>query len=157
MPGRDDGTPAVLLSGLPRRKSRAVFLAGKLWIVTGGGFYSYDGTEAKRVSASGAYVPTTTISRSPSGGGVSYEAVNLLTPYRKNAFQTDGKSVKFTLDGEIDVSGAVRAWVWGEEVTDFTLDRAAGTDHASLCSHRAGRGRVRRARRAVSAHGGGLC
>ena len=123
----DDGTPAVLLSGLPRRKSRAVFLAGKLWIVTGGGFYSYDGTEAKRVSASGAYVPTTTITRSPSGGGVSYEAVNLLTPYRKNAFQTDGKSVKFTLDGEIDASGAVRAWVWGEEVTAFTLDRAAGT------------------------------
>lgn len=123
----DDGTPSVLLSGLPRRKSRAVFLAGKLWIVTGGGFYSYDGTEAKRVSASGAYVPTTTITRSPSGGGVSYEAVNLLTPYRKNAFQTDGKSVKFTLDGEIDASGAVRAWVWGEEVTDFTLDRAAGT------------------------------
>lgn len=123
----DDGTPAVLLSGLPRRKSRAVFLAGKLWIVTGGGFYSYDGTEAKRVSASGAYVPTTTITRSPSGGEGSYEAVNLLTPYRKNAFQTDGKSVKFTLDGEIDASGAVRAWVWGEEVTDFTLDRAAGT------------------------------
>ena len=123
----DDGTPAVLLSGLPRRKSRAVFLAGKLWIVTGGGFYSYDGTEAKRVSASGAYAPTTTITRSPSGGGGSYEAVNLLTPYRKNAFQTDGKSVKFTLDGEIDVSGAVRAWVWGEEITDFTLDRAAGT------------------------------
>lgn len=123
----DDGTPAVLLSGLPRRKSRAVFLAGKLWIVTGGGFYSYDGTEAKRVSVSGAYVPTMTITRSPSGGGVSYEAVNLLTPYRKNAFQTDGKSVKFTLDGEIDASGAVRAWVWGEEITDFTLDRAAGT------------------------------
>ena len=123
----DDGTPTVLLSGLPRHKSRAVFLAGKLWIVTGGGFYSYDGTEAKRVSASGAYVPTTTITRSPSGGGVSYEAVNLLTPYRKNAFQTDGESVTFTLDGEIDTSGTVRAWVWGEEVTAVTLDRAAGT------------------------------
>ena len=123
----DDGTPTELLSGLPRHKSRAVFLAGKLWIVTGGGFYSYDGTEAKRVSASGAYIPTTTIMRSPSGGGVSYEAVNLLTPYRKNAFQTDGESVTFTLDGEIDTSGTVRAWVWGEEVTAFTLDRAAGT------------------------------
>ena len=123
----DGGTPTVLLSGLPRHRSRAVFLAGKLWIVTGGGFYSYDGTEAKRVSASGAYVPTTTITRSPSGGGVSYEAVNLLTPYRKNAFQTDGKSVKFTLDGEIDASGTVSAWVWGKEVTAFTLDRAAGT------------------------------
>ena len=123
----DDGTPTELLSGLPRHKSRAVFLAGELWIVTGGGFYSYDGTEAKRVSASGAYIPTTTITRSPSGGGVSYEAVNLLTPYRKNAFQTDGESVTFTLDGEIDTSGTVRAWVWGEEVTAFTLDRAAGT------------------------------
>ena len=33
----------------------------------------------------------------------------------------------FTLDGEIDTSGTVRAWVWGEEVTAFTLDRAAGT------------------------------
>ena len=123
----DGETPAELLSGLPRHKSRAVFLAGKLWIVTGGGFYSYDGTEAKRVSAEGAYVPTTTITRSPSGGSVSYEAVNLLTPRRKNAFQTDGKSVAFTLDGEIDETGTVRAWVWGEEVTDFTLDRTAGT------------------------------
>ena len=123
----DDGTPTELLSGLPRHKSRAVFLAGKLWIVTGGGFYSYDGTEAKRVSAEGAYVPTTTITRAPTGGGVSYEAVNLLTPYRKNAFQTDGKSVTFTLDGDIDETGTVRAWVWGEEVTEFTVDRAAGT------------------------------
>lgn len=123
----DDGTPTELLSGLPRHKSRAVFLAGKLWIVTGGGFYSYDGTEAKRVSAEGAYVPTTTITRAPTGGGVSYEAVNLLTPYRKNAFQTDGKSVTFTLDGDIDETGTVRAWVWGEEVTGFTVDRAAGT------------------------------
>ena len=123
----DDGTPTELLSGLPRHKSRAVFLAGKLWIVTGGGFYSYDGTEAKRVSAAGAYVPTTTITRGPSGGGAAYEAVNLLTPYRKNAFQTDGKSVTFTLDGDIDASGTVRAWIWGEEVTNFTLNRAAGT------------------------------
>ena len=123
----DDGTPTELLSGLPRHKSRAVFLAGKLWIVTGGGFYSYDGTEAKRVSAEGAYIPTTTITRAPTGGGVSYEAVNLLTPYRKNAFQTDGKSVTFTLDGDIDETGTVRAWVWGEEVTEFTVDRAAGT------------------------------
>ena len=123
----DDGTPTELLSGLPRHKSRAVFLAGKLWIVTGGGFYSYDGTEAKRVSAEGAYIPTTTITRAPTGGGVSYEAVNLLTPYRKNAFQTDGKSMTFTLDGDIDETGTVRAWVWGEEVTEFTVDRAAGT------------------------------
>ena len=123
----ESGTPTELLSDLPRHRSRAVFLAGKLWIVTGGAYLSYDGTAAKRVSAADAYVPTTTITRSPSGGGVFYEAVNLLTPYRKNAFQTDGKSRTFTLDGDIDAAGTVRAWVWGEETTDFTVDRAAGT------------------------------
>ena len=123
----ESGTCEELLSGLPRHKSRAAYLAGKLWIVTGGGFFTYDGAVATRVAAGGAYVPTTTITRSPSGGGVFYEAVNLLTPYRKNAFQTDGESRTFTLDADIDETGAVRAWVWGEEVSDFTLDRPAGT------------------------------
>lgn len=122
----EDGASTELLSGLPRHKSRAAFLAGKLWIVTGGGFFSYDGTEAKRVSAGGAYIPTTTITRSPSGGGVFYEAVNLLTPYRKNAFQTDGTATDFQLDGDIDASGTVKVWVFGEETTAFTLDRERG-------------------------------
>ena len=122
----EDGASTELLSGLPRHKSRAAFLAGKLWIVTGGGFFSYDGTEAKRVSAGGAYIPTTTITRSPSGGGVFYEAVNLLTPYRKNAFQTDGTATDFQLDGDIDASGTVKVWVFGEETTGFTLDREKG-------------------------------
>ena len=122
-----DGEAAECLSGLPRRKSRAVFLGGKLWICTGGGFLCCEGGSAHRVSAGDAYVPTTTITRSPSGGGVAYEDVNLLTPYRKNAFQTDGESTQFTTDAEMDETGTVRVWVWGEEVTDFTLDRAEGT------------------------------
>ena len=126
----DDTTPAQLLTGLPDHKSRAAYLAGKLWIVTGGGFYSYDGSTAGKVYGSaGAYVPTTVITRMPTGGGVSYEDVNMLTPYRKNAFQTDGQAVTFTLDGEIDDTGDVTCWVWGEEVSaeDFTVDRANGT------------------------------
>lgn len=124
----DDETPAEILTGLPDHKSRGAFLAGKLWIVTGGGFYVYDGQTAAKVSqASDSYVPTTTITRTPTGGGVSFEDVNMLTPYRKNAFQTDGTSDTFLLDGEIDDTGTVRAWVWGEETTDFTVDRSAGT------------------------------
>ena len=121
-------TPVQILTGLPDQKSRAAFLNGKLWIVTGGGFISYDGSTAVKVSsATGAYVPTTTITRTPTGGGVSYEDVNLLTPYRKNAFQTDGTSKTFTLDGEIDDTGTVTCWVWGVETVPDSIDRANGT------------------------------
>ena len=128
----DTGTPTQLLTGLPEHKSRSAFLAGKLWIVTGGGFYVYDGTTACKVSdAADVYVPTTTITREPTGGGVSYEDVNLLTPYRKNAFQTDGTSKTFTLDGEIDDDPddppPVTCWVWGVETTPQSIDRANGT------------------------------
>ena len=124
---REGAEPEELLSGLPEHKSRGVYLAGRLCIVTGGGFLCYDGERASRVSDAGAYVPTTTITRSPTGGGTAYEDVNLLTPYRKNAFQTDGTSTVFLLDGGIDAEGTVRVWVWGEETADFTVDRAAGT------------------------------
>lgn len=124
----DETRPEPILTGLPNRKSRGICLAGKLWIVTGGGFYVYDGAAARKVSDDPeVYVPTTTITRSPAGGGVSHEDVNMLTPYRKNAFQTDGSTRTFTLDGEIDPVGTVRCWVWGEETTAFTADRAAGT------------------------------
>ncbi len=123
-----DTAPVQLLTGLPDHRSRAAYLAGKLWIVTGGGFYSYDGSTAEKVCGSaGAYIPTTVITRLPTGGGVSYEDVNMLTPYRKNAFQTDGSAKTFTLDGEIDDTGDVTCWVWGAEVTPQSIDRANGT------------------------------
>ena len=122
-----DEAPAQLLTGLPDRKSRGVFLSGKLWIVTGDGLYSYDGTAAAKVGSANAYVPTTVITREPGGGGQSYEDVNLLTPYRKNAFQTDGSTKTFALDSDVDASGTVRCWVWGTETTAFTVNRTAGT------------------------------
>ena len=121
----DETAPMEILTGLPERRSRAAYLAGKLWIVTGAGFYVYDGTAAHRASQN-AYIPTTVITRSPTGGGQSYENVNMLTPYRKNAFQTDGTATDFQLDGDIDATGTVRAWVFGEETTAFTLDREKG-------------------------------
>ena len=63
-------TPTQLATGLPDKKSRSAYLKGKLWIVTGGGYYVYDGTNATKVSAAGGvYVPTTVITRMPTGGG----------------------------------------------------------------------------------------
>ena len=35
-----------------------------------------------------AYVPTTLMTATQSGAGTTYEAINLLTPYRKNLFYT---------------------------------------------------------------------
>jgi len=124
-----DTAPVQLATGLPDQKSRSAYMNGKLWIVTGGGYYVYDGTNAAKVSASGAYVPTTVITRMPTGGGTSYEDINMLTPYRKNAFQTDGSATLFTLDSSIDATGDVKAWVWGTEVTvaEEDIDRANGT------------------------------
>jgi hypothetical protein len=124
----EETEPAEILDGLPDHRSRAAFLAGKLWIVTGDGFYVYDGTAAARAADSDSvYIPTTVITRMPTGGGDSYEDVNMLTPYRKNAFQTDGSTKTFVLDGEIDETGEVRCWVWGEETSAFTVNRSAGT------------------------------
>ncbi len=126
-----DAAPVPVLTGLPECRSRGVNLGGKLWIVTGSGYLVYDGETAMRVTAAEPYVPTVIITREPAGGGTTYEDVNMLTPYRKDAFQTNGSSTVFTLDtDELDAEGAVRAWVWGAEQTegtDFTVDRAAGT------------------------------
>ena len=125
----DDGTWTELLAtGMPSHKSRSVFLNGKLWIATGRRYFVYDGTTAKRVTeASDVYIPTTVITRMPTGGGVSYEDINMLTPYRKNAFQTDGSAKTFTLDSSIDETGTVTCWVWDVEVTPSSIDRANGT------------------------------
>ena len=64
------------------------------------------------------YIPTTTINRTPTGGGVVYEAINLISPYRKNSFVGDGSSTKFWLDGKIStVTGREpTAQVGGQDV-----------------------------------------
>ena len=58
----------------------------------------------------------------PTGGGELYEEANLLTPRRKDSFQTDGSATAFKMSAAIDAGSTVRAWVWGEEVADFTWE-----------------------------------
>ena len=123
----DDGEtePVQLLSGIANHKSRGLMLGGKLWIVTGSEYICYDGTTASK--SFDCYVPTITISRPPAGGGEPYEDVNMLTPYRKESFQTDGTSTVFVLSGRIDNSGAVTVWIDDVEQTEgFTVNRAQG-------------------------------
>lgn len=57
----------------------------------------YDGEKFREVKG---YVPTTSIGRRPSGGGSTYEDVNMLSDYRKNTFLGDNTSTEYHLDAQ---------------------------------------------------------
>ncbi len=94
------GEPVLRLEELYDGKSRGQSLGGRYWIVTGGEYLCCEGDSVKRVRDVGAYIPTTIITREPTGGGIVYEAINLLSPYRRNGFQTDGEATSFLLDSD---------------------------------------------------------
>lgn len=73
-----------------------------------------------------AYVPTTTISAEPTGGGTSYEAVNLLTSKRINTFIGNGSATQFQVDAKDLDETAVTATVNGQAVTVSSVNRATG-------------------------------
>ena len=66
-----------------------------LYIIDGFKYLQYDGEEVTEVVG---YIPTTTIARKPMGGGTKYEDVNMLSPYRKNSFLSDGAAFTYVLD-----------------------------------------------------------
>lgn len=76
-------------SGINNAKSTAFFMkdnnVGKVYILTGNDFLSYDGTTVSKVEDN-AYIPTILISRNPLGGGTVYEPVNLIGNKRKESF-----------------------------------------------------------------------
>ena len=88
---------SVLREGVADQRSSAFECAGKLWILTGREYLVYDG-ETIKAAADGAYVPTTSISNPPAGGGVAFEAANLLTNKRRNLFTADGEAKTYQLD-----------------------------------------------------------
>ena len=120
-------TALELLSGLADHKSRSAFLAGRLWILTGGEFLSYDGTTARRVTESDCTVPTVLITCAPSGGGQAYEPVNMATPWRIEQFQADGAACDFTLSAPPDPATLPRAWVYSTDDAEWQ-EQAYGTD-----------------------------
>lgn len=112
--------------GLTNKRGSCFVMRDKMWIMTGGEYLCYDGKNVKRVDAD-AYVPTTTIAAKPTGGGQSFDSVNLLSPKRKNTFLGDGTATAFQLDTsdvqsivEVKVGGSV----WGGE--KYSLDGGAG-------------------------------
>lgn len=104
-----------------------------LYIIDGLKMLLWDGTTLQPVE-NVAYIPTVTISKSPDGGGQSYESINLLNPTFKEEFLGTQSATNYQLTlGGLD-NTPVKAWVldsnadWIEkyENSDFTVDRAAG-------------------------------
>lgn len=87
----------TLSTTMNTQKSIMFYFKYAIYILDGKNYLQYDGTKLISVTDIG-YIPTTTISRSPSGGGEMYEDVNLIQPKRKNSFFADGTSTDYYLD-----------------------------------------------------------
>lgn len=120
-PGKD---PAVIREGIHSGHGTAFGMNDKLWILTGGEFLVYDGDEVKNVSDV-AYVPTTTISANPAGGGTGYEEVNLIGRKRKNSFLADGAAKVYQLD-TTGIDEVIKITVDDKDVTEFTVNKELG-------------------------------
>ena len=114
----------VIYNEMAEHKSKFFIFNKKLYIKDGTSYLVYDGTKCTPVEG---YIPTTTISRNPAGGGTVYEDVNFLTGLRKNQFVGDGESKEYVLDAEnIDTDYTPIVWVNGVEVSGFTTNFEKG-------------------------------
>lgn len=84
----------------------------------------YNASDEKFVAP---FIPTTTIKKPPSGGGETYQDVNMLSPFRINTFRGDDKSNELRLDAQnldksyipvVTIDGEVVRWGNPKIVTD---------------------------------------
>ena len=121
----DGREPETLRSGLPDERSCAVYLGGKLWIFNGEELLCYDGEKMMTADEFG-YVPTTVIARDPAGGGVRYEAINLLSEKQTVRFLADGVAKAYVLP-YTEIEEVCEVKVNDEVSTAYTVDHAKGT------------------------------
>lgn len=78
-------------------KSHMFYFNDNIYIWDTVHYLRFDGTNLIDV-LNEAFIPTTSISRKPSGGGEIYQDINLLSSKRKNTFIGDGISTDYYLD-----------------------------------------------------------
>lgn len=136
----DTPTGTILKNNMNDAKSSFVIFSDaernqKLYILDGLNYLVYDGTTLKDVSNDNPYIPTTSISRSPRGGGEAYQDVNVLQPLRKNTFVADGTSVDYYLDvTDLSTVTVTDVKVNGTKKTtsDYTVRESTGDEKAVI-------------------------
>lgn len=113
-----------LHSNMNTKKAVFFYFNEYVYILDGINYLRFDGKELINVIDI-AYIPTTTISRSPSGGGELLDDVNLLQPKRKNMFVSDGTSTEYYLDST-NIESVISVKVNDEDVTDYEVDAVLG-------------------------------
>ena len=119
-----------------RHLSKSWQFNNTLYILDGKDIYAYAiGDETVTpIGEENGYIPTLTIARSPSGGGIDYEPLNMLQPGFIEMFEGTATATNFQLSfGNLDMT-PVKVWVmnsnggWDEktEGTHFTVNRGAG-------------------------------
>lgn len=118
-------TPVIQVLKDDMNDTRTSFFTSndKLYINDGLHYLVYDG--GLRDASEDAFIPTTTISRSPSGGGEEHQDINVLSPYRKNQFCADGTSKDYYVDAE-GIDEVKTVWVNDKVVTDYTVSLELG-------------------------------
>lgn len=112
----------VIYSSMAAHKSNFFIFDDVLYVMDGTNYIYFNGTNCGAVVG---YVPTTSISRSPSGGGRDYQKVNLLSSYAKNQFCADGTSTIYKVDSENN-DDYVKVWVNGSVVSNYTYNKTQG-------------------------------
>lgn len=114
-----------LYTGVKAARSNAFVYNNHWYFKDGANYLQYDGAT---IGAVAGYIPTTSISRKPSGGGTIHQDVNMLSDYRRNTFVGDGTSKTFYLDAQdIDSSYKPTATVNDSAVTVSSVSYANGT------------------------------
>lgn len=129
--GEEDFTE---LGAMAEARSRSFVFDGKLYLLDGSKYQVYDGETLKAVSEE-AKVPTIIISRNPTGGGTTYEALNMLSKAWTESFLGTATDKVYQLTTEdlddtpvtAEVLNSSGEWVPKIEGTDFTVDRKKGT------------------------------
>lgn len=121
-----NGETAELYTGLNPTRSDA-FIYNNIWYFKDGiNYLQYDGETIGEVAG---YVPTTTIGRKPSGGGTTYEDINMLTGIRINTFLADGESTEFYLDAQgidVDFQPIVKVNDTVLDISEYSVDTTNG-------------------------------
>lgn len=115
-------SPVILSETMNNTNTSFFIFNDKVYINDGSNYLVYDGKLKKVVEE--AFIPTTTINRSPSGGGTIYQDINLLQPKRINTFCADGTKDYYLDTTEIDSVDEV--YVNDVLVTDYTVSLLLG-------------------------------